>query len=47
MVQKITTITFGGVNCYLVTLDNGFVIIDTGFSKNRDDIEKELDNAGC
>lgn len=47
MVQNITTITFGGVNCYLVTLDKGFVLIDTGFSKNREDIEKELECAGC
>ena len=47
MVQKVKTITFGGVNCYLVTLDKGFVLIDTGFPKNRDDIEKELLNAGC
>jgi hydroxyacylglutathione hydrolase len=47
MVQKITTITHGGVNCYLVTLDKGFVLIDTGFSKNREDIENELESAGC
>ena len=47
MVQEIKTITFGGVNCYLVTTDTGFVLIDTGFSKNREDIEKELESAGC
>jgi hydroxyacylglutathione hydrolase len=47
MVPKITTITFGGVNCYLITLEKGFVLIDTGFSKNREDIEKELERAGC
>ena len=47
MVQTITTITFGGVNCYLVTLDKGFLLIDTGFPKNRKDIEKELESAGC
>jgi len=47
MVQKITTISFGGVNCYLITLDKGFVLIATGFPKNREDIEKELLSAGC
>lgn len=47
MAKKITTITYSGVNCYLVRLDKGFVLIDTGFSKNREDIEKELESAGC
>jgi len=47
MVQDIKTITFGGVNCYLLTTDTGFVLIDTGFSKNREDIEKELQSVGC
>jgi hydroxyacylglutathione hydrolase len=47
MLQEMKTITFGGVNCYLITIDMGFILIDTGFSKNRVDIEKELDGAGC
>lgn len=47
MVQKIKTITYGGVNCYLVTMDKGFILIDTGFSKNREDIEREMESAGC
>jgi hydroxyacylglutathione hydrolase len=46
-VQEIVTISFGGVNCYLLTTDKGFVLIDTGFSKNRVDIERELKSAGC
>jgi hydroxyacylglutathione hydrolase len=47
MDQDIKTLTFGGVNCYLLTTDTGFVLIDTGFSKNREDIEKELESVGC
>jgi hydroxyacylglutathione hydrolase len=47
MLPEIKTITFGGVNCYLITTATGFVLIDTGYSKNRADIEKELESAGC
>jgi hydroxyacylglutathione hydrolase len=47
MVQEIKTISFGGVNCYLLINDIGLVLIDTGFSKNRVDVERELENAGC
>jgi hydroxyacylglutathione hydrolase len=46
--QQIKTIRFGGVNSYLVkTNDSGYVLIDTGFSSKRTDIEKELESAGC
>ena len=37
----------GGVNCYLVTTDTGYVLIDTGTSNRRADLERELDRAGC
>jgi hydroxyacylglutathione hydrolase len=47
MIQEIKTITFGGVNCYLVAVDTGFILVDTGFGKYREDIEKELEGAGC
>ena len=47
MIQEIKTISFSGVNCYLLTTNKGFVLIDTGYSKNRVDVEKELKNAGC
>lgn len=45
--MKIKTIGFGGVNCYLIATDKGFILIDTGYSKNRADVEKELGIAGC
>ncbi|HWR70506.1 MAG TPA: MBL fold metallo-hydrolase, partial [Dehalococcoidia bacterium] len=37
----------GRVNCYLIETDSGFVLIDTGASNRRKDIEKELESAGC
>lgn len=37
----------GSVNCYLVETDSGYVLIDTGGSNARDDLERELDEAGC
>jgi glyoxylase-like metal-dependent hydrolase (beta-lactamase superfamily II) len=45
--MEIKTISFGGVNCYLITTATGFVLIDTGYAKHRADVEKELENAGC
>lgn len=53
MPSELKTITlkiFGGlatVNCYLIKTDRGFILIDTGISKNRAEIEKVLQNAGC
>jgi hydroxyacylglutathione hydrolase len=37
----------GTVNCYLVETDSGFVLIDTGSSNRRAELEKELIGAGC
>ncbi|HUW96157.1 MAG TPA: MBL fold metallo-hydrolase [Anaerolineae bacterium] len=37
----------GSVNCYLIETDTGFVLIDTGGSNKRADLEKELESAGC
>jgi glyoxylase-like metal-dependent hydrolase (beta-lactamase superfamily II) len=37
----------GSVNCYLKETDTGFVLIDTGGSNRRADLEKELESAGC
>lgn len=35
------------MNCYLIETDVGFVLIDTGGSNKRADVEKELEKAGC
>ena len=37
----------GSVNCYLVKTDTSFILIDTGSSGKRADLEKELESAGC
>jgi len=53
MRQRIKTISLslpyrlGSVNCYLIETDTGFVLIDTGGSNKRADLEKELESAGC
>ena len=37
----------GSVNCYLIETDISFILIDTGCSNKRTDLEKELESAGC
>jgi glyoxylase-like metal-dependent hydrolase (beta-lactamase superfamily II) len=51
--QQIRTINLtlpfrmGSVNCYIVETGRGFVLIDTGASNRRSQLEKELEGAGC
>ena len=53
MKQQIRTISLtlpfrlGSVNCYIVETDAGFILIDTGASNRRSQLEKELEGAGC
>ncbi|MDR3576448.1 MAG: MBL fold metallo-hydrolase [Anaerolineaceae bacterium] len=47
MSEEITTIQSGGVNCYLVKIETGFILIDSGLSNKRAKIEKALESAGC
>jgi len=53
MPQEIKTISLllpyrlGSVNCYLIKTDTGYILIDTGCSNKRTDLEKELESAGC
>jgi glyoxylase-like metal-dependent hydrolase (beta-lactamase superfamily II) len=37
----------GSVNCYLLAAGGGFVLIDTGGSNQRRQLEVELEGAGC
>ncbi len=37
----------GAVNCYLVETGSDFVLIDTGGSNKRTELERELADAGC
>jgi glyoxylase-like metal-dependent hydrolase (beta-lactamase superfamily II) len=36
-----------GVNCYLIRIETGFILIDTGISPMRAELVRELDRAGC
>ena len=53
MSTKLKTITLplpyklGTVNCYLIETDIGYILIDTGCSNKRTELEKELERAGC
>jgi glyoxylase-like metal-dependent hydrolase (beta-lactamase superfamily II) len=53
MPPEITTIQLslpyhlGSVNCYLVKIDTGYILIDTGSSNKRTDLEKQLESASC
>jgi hydroxyacylglutathione hydrolase len=37
----------GAVNCYLVETGSGYILIDTGGSNKRTELERELLRAGC
>jgi len=37
----------GSVNCYLLEANSGFVLVDTGISYQRKELEGELEGAGC
>lgn len=37
----------GQVNCYLIKTETGFILIDTGASNKREELEIELRNRGC
>jgi len=43
----VKTITLFGVNCYLVKIGSGYILIDTAWSSKRADLDKELESAGC
>ncbi len=37
----------GTVNCYLLARDTGYVLIDTGSSNRRAEVDRQLTRAGC
>jgi hydroxyacylglutathione hydrolase len=47
MPHAIQTISLGGTNCYLVRIDSGHILIDTGFPFQRGKLEEELESKGC
>lgn len=44
--SEIERIGLGFVNCYLVRVDGGFILIDTGMPNNREALETHLRNEG-
>lgn len=42
----IKTITFRDVNCYLMKTKDGYILVDTGFSNQRSNVENALKSAG-
>lgn len=46
-IKTITQKYLMAVNCYLVKTPSGYILIDTGLSKRRSDLERELEIAGC
>lgn len=47
MQTEITTINFGGVNCYLIKTDTSYILIDNGYPAKCAYLEKELESSGC
>ncbi len=43
----ITRIEQNQTNCYLIEIDNGFILIDTGYTKYRQEIDDAIASAGC
>jgi glyoxylase-like metal-dependent hydrolase (beta-lactamase superfamily II) len=37
----------GSVNCYLIETETGYILIDTGCSNKRAELERGLESAGC
>ena len=46
MVGRVRRIDFG-VNCYLIDVEGGYVLIDTSFPDKQDKLDAELAGAGC
>ncbi len=46
-ITPITSHYLFGVNSYLLKTETGYFLIDTGIMKKRDQLEKQLNEAGC
>jgi glyoxylase-like metal-dependent hydrolase (beta-lactamase superfamily II) len=44
---RLAGIKIGTVNSYLIKTETGYILIDTGFPRNRACLEKKLKEAGC
>ena len=46
-ISSLLPFNLSNVNCYLLENDTGFILIDTGSSNRRTEIEKALEREGC
>jgi glyoxylase-like metal-dependent hydrolase (beta-lactamase superfamily II) len=45
--MRLAGIKIGTVNCYLIKTETGYILVDTGFPRNRANLEEELKKAEC
>jgi len=46
-IEFIIKIELNAVNCYLIKVKSGFILIDTGYTKHRNEIDVILESEGC
>jgi len=47
MSENLKIIGLKSVNCYLLKQNNGYLLIDSGLSRNRAEVEKAIKQSGC
>ena len=47
VLENLTIIDLKSVNCYLLKIQDGYILIDCGLAKNRVEVEKRIMQAGC
>jgi glyoxylase-like metal-dependent hydrolase (beta-lactamase superfamily II) len=46
-IELVMPFKLGAVRCYLVEQDSSFLLVDTGSSNQRQELERQLESAGC
>jgi len=45
--NEITIIALKNVNCYLIKFNEGYILIDTGYTQNRTQVQEEIERLDC
>ena len=45
--NEINIIALKNVNCYLITFNESYILIDTGYTKNRSQVQEKIEGLGC